>query len=645
MGKSVSDELANFIFYDKYSRYDEKLKRRETWEEAVKRVEDMHLRKFEDSLVPARLYEIQKAFDLAREKRVLPSMRSLQFGGKAMETNNARGYNCAVRHVDSIRAFSELFFLLLSGCGVGIGITRRHLSKLPNFVPSMDKPFVKFTIDDSIEGWADSLQILLQSYFQEDVWSGCPVVFDYSRIRPKGAHLKTSGGLAPGSNGLRFSHEKIRQILNEAIKNQTHIKTIQAYDILMHVADAVLSGGVRRAACSVLFDKSDTELLTAKTGNWLQENPQRARSNNSVLLLRKTTTLNDLKEIVECTRQWGEPAFVFVDHEDTIYNPCFEVGFLPIYNGTCGVQFCNLTTINGTKIETEEQLFQCVEAAALIGTLQATYTKFPYLSKEAQLLTEQEALLGVSILGILSNPLLYNTEVQRKAAKIAVETNKRWAKLFGINQAARTTLVKPDGQSALCVGSMLSGIHAAHAHKMFRRVQVNKSDPVYRYFKTFNPELCEESVWSATGTDDIITFPVEVSQSAMVKSDLTSLQHLDIIRSTQENWVLPGTTEANMKPLSHNVSCTVQVDDWDTVVDYIYAHRNSFSAVSLISQTGDKDYQQAPMEAVTTQEDMRKFHFLQNQLIPVDYTQLVENKDATTRRDQIACNGQQCDYL
>jgi ribonucleoside-diphosphate reductase alpha chain len=641
VGVSGTDELANFIFHDKYARYNEKAQRRETWNEAVGRVQDMHTRKFVNTLSAEQLNDINKAFDLVREKKVLPSMRTLQFGGIAVEKNNARAYNCAVRHVDSIDAFSELFFLLLSGCGVGIGITYRHLSRLPKLIDLSTLMEVSVVVEDSIEGWADSLKTLLSSYFEGNPLSGRIINFDYSKIRPKGSPLKTSGGLAPGPDGLRFAHEKIREILDSAI-GQQRIKSIQVYDILMHVADAVLSGGVRRAACSVLFDKSDIELLSAKAGDWSTKNPQRARSNNSVVLLRKTTTLEDLKEIVEYSRQWGEPGFVFADHQDTLYNPCFEVGFLPITeSGKCGVQFCNLTTINGTKIKTKEDWFIAAKAAAIIGTLQATYTDFHYLSREAKELTEDEALLGVSPLSCMANsPVLLDPQIQREAAKIVVDTNRYWAKLLGINQAARTTLVKPDGTVALCMGTMLSGIHPAHAHQMFRRVQVNKQDPVYQFFKQHNPELCEESKCSATGTDDVITFPITVPSGAIVKSDLTALQHLEIIRRTQNNWVLPGTTKANRKPLSHNVSCTVQVEDYDSVVKYLFENKDAFSAVSLVPKSNDKDFVQAPMEAVSTMEDLRRFHFLRNQLESVDYTQMVENKDVTTGREQFACVGQ-----
>ena len=634
-------ELSNYIFTSKYSQYREDLHRRETWDECVNRVRGMHLRKFADKLSDDDLTEIIDAFKLVRDKCVLPSARSLQYAGKAIEKNNVRMFNCATRHIDSIEAFGEYFFMLLSGCGVGVGITKRHLSKLPPFTEQTLLDFT-YTIPDSIEGWADSIKVLLNCYLV----TGYRVEFDYSEIRPKGSLLKTSGGVAPGPDGLRAAHEKIKLILDRAFLETDRLMTIDAYDILMHIADAVLSGGVRRSAVLVAFDRDDEAMMKAKTGNWLEENPQRARSNNSVVLVRDRLEQKDVEEFIGHTRSHGEPGYIFADHKEALFNPCGEAGFIPILdNGDCGAQFCNLTNINGPAVKTEEQLIKYAEAAALIGTLQATYTDFPYLSYASKALTDEEALLGVSILGILADDLLYNPEIQRRASLAVVKTNRRWAEKLGINPAARCTLVKPDGQSALLLGSMLSGIHPAHARKMFRRVQANRTDPVYQHFRQFNPALCEPSVWSANDTDDIICFPVELSNGAKVKSELSAIEHLEIIRSTQENWVNPGNTDANRKPVSHSVSCTVIVaeHEWDSVAKYLYENRHYFSSVSLVPKSADKLYKQAPMEAVDTREDMIHFGTLMNNISPVDYTQMYEVKDNTVRQDMLACAAGACE--
>lgn len=643
---NTQEEIAKFIFTGKYAQYREDLKRRETWDEAVGRVEGMHLRKFAH-LSDENIEGIRTAFDLVRSKQVGPSMRSMQFGGKAIEAKNERMFNCCVRHIDSIRSFSEVFFLLLCGSGVGLGLSKKYLNRLPHLVSADDRTgtVMTYVVEDTIEGWADSVEALLNCYFVNTAYTGRKIVFDYSKIRSAGSPLKISGGKAPGHEGLKAAHRKIKALLDTIIetKLQRRLGTVDAYDIVMHEADAVLSGGVRRSATSVMFSKDDREMINAKTGTWFEDQPQRGRSNNSVLLLRNSVTEDEFNAIYERTKEWGEPGFVWADNEDVLFNPCFEVSFLPVTkDGVCAVQFCNLTTINGAKIESEEDFYAAAEAAAIIGTLQASYTNFPYLSKEAEQLTEEEALLGVSITAMFENPdVLLNPEAQEAAAKIVVDTNRKWAKIIGIKQAARTTVIKPEGTSSLAFGTMASGIHGAHAPIMFRRIQANKLDNVYRHFKAHNPHLCEESVWSANATDDVITFPVRVKEGSIFKGDLSALEHLEIIKSTQKNWVLPGRAAHSRKDLCHNVSCTVivQDDEWDKVASYLYENREFFTAVSLIGATGDKQYAQAPNEAVTTEADAEKFKEYLANFIPVDYTWMEELEDNTAAQQEAACAG------
>ncbi|HJS83567.1 MAG TPA: hypothetical protein VJ742_12110 [Nitrososphaera sp.] len=640
------NEISKFIFTSKYARYREDLERRETWEEAVERVESMHLSRF-SHLDGKYLYEIMRAFDVVREQRAVPSMRSMQFGGAAVEASNARLYNCSVRHVDSIRAFAEVFFLLLCGCGVGLGLTHKYLSRLPDLVGPDRRTgtVITYVVEDTIEGWADSLEALLNCYFVNTAYSGRKMVFDYSRIRPKGSPLKVGGGKAPGFEPLKNAHIRIKKLLDHIIEDrgQQRMRSIDAYDIIMHAADAVLSGGVRRSATSVVFDKDDEDMLYAKSGNWMAENPQRGRSNNSVLLVRNNVSMEEFRRIVERTREWGEPGFVFADSEDVLYNPCFEVSFIPVTDdGVCGVQFCNLTSINGSKVETEEDFYRAVEAAALIGTLQADYTDFPYLSQTAEQLTSEEALLGVSMTAMMDNPdVLLDPTIQRKGAQLVLETNKKWAAILGIKPAARATVVKPEGTSTLALGSVANGIHAAHAHVMFRRIQTNRMDPVYQFFRMYNPHLCENSVYSANDTDDVVTFPVIVPDKSKVKADLDALTHLEIIKSTQENWVIPGTSESNKKNVYHNVSCTVIVrdDEWENTINYLYFNRAFFSAVSLLPDGSDKAYPQAPFEAVTTEEDKEKFDYYMLNFLPLDYSLMLEKEDGTELMQEVACAG------
>ena len=699
------EEISNFIFLSKYSRYNEKLGRRESWKEAVDRVEAMHLRKYY-FLSEADKESIKQSFNSVREKLVVPSMRSLQFGGKAIEAKNEKIYNCAVRHVDSIRSFSEILYLLLCGCGVGLGISKYFLNRLPSLANAKDKTgsVITYTVLDSIEGWADSVEVLLMSYFKNTPFTGRKIVFDYSKIREEGTPLKTSGGKAPGYKGLKNCHKKIKELLDHVIeyKHQNRLKTINAYDIIMHCADATLSGGVRRSATSVIFDKDDDDMINSKAKfkvdkvfnfnqvgeetvggftnkiyegkvnfegsryeiqikeyeledlkknnliSWVHLFPQRARSNNSALLLRDKTTEAEFASIIERTKQFGEPGFVWGNHPWQLFNPCFEIGFIPVTeDGVCGVQFCNLTSQNGRKILSKEKFKEAVKSATIIGTLQAGYTTFPYLSKTSEDLTSKEALLGVSITGMMDNPdILLNPEIQKEMAKYAIEVNKEWSEKLEINQASRINCIKPEGTSSLVLGTG-SGIHGHHARRYFRRVQVNKLETIYKYFKKFNPLLSEPSVWSANKTDDVVCFPIEVSEKAIIKKDLSAIKHLEYIKSTQKNWVLGGTTSANSKPIEHNVSCTVIVKDseWGDVVKYIYSNKQYFAAISFVPDGSDKIYQQSPMEAIVDEKDEANWKNIVDNFHSVDYKQLKEHDDNTAPTAEAVCAGDKCSII
>jgi ribonucleoside-triphosphate reductase len=647
----TNQDIADYIFASKYARYLEDEKRRETWDEAVDRVKDMHVRRFYEDLDEEAKAEFDWAFEMIRQKKIVPSMRAMQFGGAAVEAHNARMFNCAVRHMDSIRSFAEVFYLLLCGCGVGIGLTDKYLSRLPDLVTAENKTGIVITyqVEDSIEGWADAIEALLNCYFVNTAYTGRKIVFDFSRIRPAGSPLKTGGGKAPGHEGLKQALSRIKTLLDRIIEEEgvTRLRTVDAYDISMHTADAVLSGGVRRSAMSVIFDKNDELMLNAKVGNWFDENPQRARSNNSVLLLRSETTEDELSAIMDRTREWGEPGFVFGDTEDVLYNPCFEVSFVPVTDdGVCGVQFCNLTSVNGSQVQSDQDLYDAVKAAAIVGVLQKAYTDFKYLSHVAKQLTDDEALLGVSMTAMMDNPrVMFNEVVQRKAAEEVVATDLRWSRIIGVKQAARTNVIKPEGTSTIVLKSMASGIHAAHSRFMLRRVQANKLDNVYRFFKSLNPHATEESLWSAAKTDDVITFPIVNPKGAQFKKDLTALSHLDLIKRTQRNWVVPGTTPVNKKPIHHNVSCTVVMkeDEWEPVTKYLFKNRNYFAAVSFLADDGDNVYAQAPMQDIKTHEDVDKFIELMNNWIPVNYEWMTESTDETSLLQEAACAGGACE--
>jgi len=691
------DEISTFTFTSKYARFNKSLNRRETWDECINRVAKMHVDQFKRDLPQEDIDTIKWSFQQVKEKHIVPSMRSMQFGGKAVLAHNARIYNCAVRHVDSIRSFAEIFYLLLCGCGVGIGVSKHFVSRFPDLVTSKDKTgtVVTYVVEDSIEGWSDSIEALLNSYFRNTAFSGRKIVFDFSKIRPKGAPLETAGGKAPGYEGLKQCHLKVKELFDYIIEQQqqTRLKPINAYDILMHCADAVLSGGIRRSATSLIFDKDDEEMMNSKTFfdvtrhtkfyhddetnlyvgkitvnkkkyevelseyeykdvidnkriSWIHIEPQRARSNNSVLLLRNETTFEEFTDILNKTKQFGEPGFVFGNHPWQLYNPCFEIGFVPVTeDGVCGVQFCNLTSINGANIDTKAKFLDAVKAATIIGTLQAAYSDFNYLRPASKQLTEGEALLGVSITGMMDNPkILLNPDYQKEGAEHAIKVNKAWAKKLNINQAARITCIKPEGTSSLVLGSA-SGIHPHHSRKYFRRIQCNKLDPIYRHFKKSNPHMCEESVWSANKTDDVVTFPIEISDKAVVKDDITALQHLKYIKSTQQNWVIPGTTDVNTNNVEHNVSCTAVVkdDEWDRVFKFLYDNKKYFGAVSLLPKTGDKLYKQAPLESIVDEKDEERWQAIVEKFKSVNYKSFKEKEDTTEVQETIACGGGACE--
>lgn len=688
-------EMSDFKAVSTYARYNKAEGRRETWEEGPTRIEDMMLRKYNAILNEEQASKVKWAFDLVRKKRVAPSMRNFQFAGKAVETNNLRAYNCAVRHIDSLRSFSEVFFALLSGSGVTIGLNAKFFGRIPDLAEAKDKTgtVTTYVIEDTIEGWADSIEALLMCYHKGTAYTGRKLVFDYSKIRAKGTELKTTGGKAPGHTGLKAAHEKIKKWLDHLIEDnkQKRLRTTDAMDICMHMSDAVLSGGIRRAAMAVIFQEDDEAMFSAKTLlpidkyrsfskegdiyegfvwleglryevalseydydlmkrdrkiSWFHVYPWRSRSNNSVIIDKNKTSKAVFDKVFDNVKEFGEPGFFFTEDQDALSNPCFEIGFIPVTDsGECGLQVCNLTSINGAKISSIEDWKDAVEAATIIGTLQAGFTDFPYLNKASKILTEEEALLGVSITGFMDTPdILLDERNQYMMAKLAVKVNEDWSKIIGINQAARITTTKPEGTFSI-IAMSASGIHPHHAHQYFRRMQVNKEDVIYKHFQKYNPHATEESVHSANKTDDIITFPIDIPKMAMVKKDLTAIEHLNIIRKTYENWILPGTSPANKKKVTHNISATVIVkdDEWDLVKDYLYENRLYFGGVSLLSSVGDKIYKQAPMEEVVTEEDIIKFNLLKDKWVEVDYTTLKEYEDTTKVSDTVACGGGSCE--
>ena len=605
-------ELQDYTFVAKYARWIPEKKRRETWNEAVSRVKQMMLDKYADD--PKVHEDIEWAYEMMRKKRVLGSQRALQFGGKPIFKHNARIYNCITSFCDRLRFFQECMYLLLCGCGTGFSVQKHHIEKLPQLVRTKNGT-KKYVIPDTIEGWSDAVGILVSSYFKQDElfpeYVGKNVNFDYSEIRPAGAFLNSSGGKAPGPEPLKNALSNIRKILDKALKDMEFasnsirkLSSIQAYDIVMHSADAVISGGVRRSATICLFSPDDEEMAKAKTGSWFVDNPQRGRSNNSAILLRDKTTAEQFSELMQSVKEFGEPGFVFSDSTELIVNPCVEIGMWPVdeTTGKSGWQACNLSTINCAKIKTEEDFLEACKAASIIGSLQAGFASFPYLGETSENIVKREALLGVSMTGIMEqHEICLSPEVQKAGAKIVKDENKRITKIIGINQAARTTCIKPEGTSS-CVLGTSSGIHPHHAKRYIRRVQANKMEPIYNYFREINPRACEESVWSNNDSDDVVAFCIEVPAGAKTKNQVGAIDLLSHVKSTQQSWVIPGTNKklCTQPWLVHNVSNTINVkpDEWEEVEKFIYKNRKFFCGISLLPITGDKDYPQAPFTAI-----------------------------------------------
>ena len=600
--------LQDYTYYAKYARYNKEEKRRETWSEAIDRVKAMHLNRYPEAAEP-----IEWAFDLVKQKRVLGSQRALQFGGKPIESKNARIYNCTVSFCDRVEFFQECFWLLLCGSGTGFSVQKHHVDKIPAFAHSTFKEKQTFVVPDTIEGWADAIGVLIGAYIPNSrcpEWLGIEPIFDFSQIRPAGSHLASGVGKAPGPDPLKRSLKIIRQLLQDRSQRFKKLRPIDAYDIVMHASDAVLSGGVRRSATICIFSPDDEEMIKAKTGNWFNENPQRGRSNNSALLLRGSTTKEQFQSLIDSVQQFGEPGFYWSNSTEQLPNPCVEIGMWPVHwkTGKSGWQFCNLSEINGKKIKCKEDFALAARGGAIIGTLQAGYSDFDYLGQTTKEIVEREALIGVSITGMMDNPdVLFDPKTQQEMANLVIETNEWMADLIGINPAARTTCIKPAGTTS-CILGTASGVHPHHARFYFRRIQANSLEPVFQHFKEANLVACEPSVWSANKTDEVITFCVEVPSGAKIKNDLSAVELLEHVKSTQQNWVTHGKRKnlCTQEWLTHNVSNTITVmpEEWSQVADFIYENRQWFAGVSLLPASGDLDYPQAPMVNVHTPREI-----------------------------------------
>lgn len=604
---SASKLMADAKFYGDYSRYNEEEGRYESWDESVKRVMDMHKEKYAAVLTPELygiLVEIEEAY---RAKTMLGAQRALQFGGPQLLRKNAKMFNCVSSYADRPAFFGEYMWLLLCGAGAGFSVQRHHVRKLPE-VRNRTGSVKKFVVADSIEGWAQAFDVLFSSFFmgggKHPEYEKHPVWFDLSQIRPRGS--KISGGFkAPGPEPLQHALTKVELLLSKAVADgKRSLRPIEVYDACMYMADAVISGGVRRSATICLFSKDDEEMIKSKTGSWFVDNPQRGRSNNSVMLMRDEVTFEEFAAIMKSVEDSGEPGFIFTDSLEFTFNPCVEIGKLPVTeDGRSGWQGCNLTEINGSLMTDPEIFYRACYVASALGTLQAGYTDFEFLGPESKEIFDREALIGVSITGWMNNPhVLFNDEVLHKGAEIVKEANKKVAALIGINPAARTTCAKPSGNASVLLGTA-SGIHGEHSPRYLRHAQFNNEMEVLKAFKEKYPAMVEDSVWSINKTDSVVAFPVISKEGSIFKNDLLGVKQLEYVKKAQQVWVEAGTNvELCRHPkLRHNISNTISVDCWAEVTKYLYENRQWFCGVSLMASSGDKAFPQAPFTEVITE--------------------------------------------
>jgi ribonucleoside-diphosphate reductase alpha chain len=601
----------------KYAKYIPELKRRETWQELVTRNMEMHIKQY-----PKLEKEIRENYMYVFRKQVLPSMRSMQFAGKPIEISPNRIYNCAFAPIDDWRVFSEIMFLLLGGTGVGYSVQKHHVDALPEIRKPNKERGRRWLVADSIEGWADAVKVLVKSYF----FGGSHIEFDFSDIRPKGARLITSGGKAPGPQPLKECLIKVEGILDSK-QDGEKLRPIEVHDIVCHIADAVLAGGIRRAALISLFSATDDEMIGCKSGSWWETNPQRGRANNSAVLMRHKIDKDyfmDLWKRIEASGA-GEPGIYLSNDKDWGTNPCCEIALRPF-------QFCNLTEVNVSNVVSQEDYEDRVRAASFIGTLQAGYTDFHYLRPIWQRTTEKDALIGISMTGIGSGAVLGLN--MKAAAKVVKDENKRVAELLGINPAARATTVKPAGTTSLTLGTS-SGIHAWHNDYYIRRVRVGKNEAIYTYLKENHPELVEDEYFRPHDTA-VIGIPQKAPEGSILRNE-SPIQLLERVKKVQQEWIKPGHRSGSN---AHNVSATISIreHEWPAVGEWMWENKDAYNGLSVLPYDGGT-YIQAPFEDCTKE----KYEELMKTLHDVDLSKIVELDDDTDLSGEVACAGGACE--
>lgn len=607
-------EIGDYIFVSKYARTVNGKK--ETWDQSIDRVMEMHWRHLADDMTisDSSLDDLSKEMSFAeklyRNQVILGAQRALQYGGNTLLKHHARNYNCAGSYANRISFFQELMYLLLCGSGTGYSVQKVHVNQLPKMKGVDMSKQTTYVIDDSIEGWSHAVNALIESHY-----FGLPeVVFDSSRVRPKGAFI-TGGFRAPGPEPLMKCLSKMSKVLGKIRGRKA--TPFEVHRLACLIADAVISGGIRRSALLCQFDADDREMLTCKTGSWFSEFPELARANNSAIIL-PSTPKEVYENIFSSIKQFGEPGIIFSFHPDIVYNPCVEVSGYPQIEINGEIQygwfFCNLTEINGSKIKTKEEFFDACRGASVLGTIQASYTSFKVLTKASRLIAERDALIGVGITGMCENPeILFNPEIQDEGARLVQKTNVKMSRIIGINPAARCTVVKPSGNSSQLLGCTSSGIHKFPFKRFIRNIQAANTEQALRYVKEINPMMVKPSVYDKE-VESVISFPVELDDNVLTSEYSSAVDFLEMVKMTKAHWIENGTNFDHQFYKKHpkfakmrmNVSntCMVKDDEWDEVKEYVWNNRDVFSGISFLPKGGDLLYPQAPYTSVLDEKEL-----------------------------------------
>lgn len=607
-------EIGDYIFVSKYARTVHGKK--ETWDQSVDRVMEMHWKHLADDMIisDSLLDDLSKEMNFAeklyRNQIILGAQRALQYGGETLLKHVARNYNCAGSYANRISFFQELMYLLLCGSGTGYSVQKVHINQLPKMKGVDMSKQTTYVIDDSIEGWSHAVNALIESHY-----FGLPeVVFDSSRVRPRGAFI-TGGFRAPGPEPLMKCLSKMSKVLGKIRGRKA--TPFEVHRLACLIADAVISGGIRRSALLCQFDADDREMLTCKTGSWFSEYPELARANNSAIIL-PSTPKEVYENIFSSIKQFGEPGIIFSFHPDIVYNPCVEVSGYPQIEIDGEIQygwfFCNLTEINGSKIKNKEEFFDACRGASVLGTIQASYTSFKVLTEASRLIAERDALIGVGITGMCENPeILFNPEIQDEGARLVQKTNVKMSRIIGINPAARCTVVKPSGNSSQLLGCTSSGIHKFPFKRFIRNIQAANTEQALRYVKEINPMMVKPSVYDKE-VESVISFPVELDDNVLTSEYSSAVDFLEMVKMTKAHWIENGTNFDHQFYKKHpkfakmrmNVSntCMVKDDEWDEVKEYVWNNRDVFSGISFLPKGGDLLYPQAPYTSVLDEKEL-----------------------------------------